>query len=309
MNQIQTHRIDLTATLCSVGSLLCWSIGPIFIKYLTGYFDSWSQNFFRYLVACLFWIPGLIIDYRRKTFDSSLWRKALAPAAINVIMQSFWAASFYYINPAFMTLLSKSSIVWIIGFSLVVFPQERRLIRSKRFLAGLALSLLGLMSVILFKRDFAVEGTPRGIALGLAAAFSWALYSISVRAAFKNVNSRQGFCVISIYTVIGLAIAAALFARPWRFLPATPWPWTCILISGITGVALSHVLYYAAMKRIGVTIPALVLLATPFSVLAVSSVVFDESLTGIQWFGGLVLVAGSAISILAQQSLRRAVAR
>jgi len=47
-------------------------------------------------------------------------------------------------------------------------------------------------------------------------------------------------------------------------------------------------------------------LAQPFSVLAISNVVFGESLNALQLLFGVVLLAGSALSIWAQQHLRRA---
>jgi drug/metabolite transporter (DMT)-like permease len=62
-------------------------------------------------------------------------------------------------------------------------------------------------------------------------------------------------------------------------------------------------LYYSAIKRIGATIPSLVLLATPFIVLAASSVIFGERLSGSQIVFGLVLLAGAALAIWTQQHL------
>jgi drug/metabolite transporter (DMT)-like permease len=60
------------------------------------------------------------------------------------------------------------------------------------------------------------------------------------------------------------------------------------------------------MRRIGATIPALVILAQPFIVLTVSYIVFGESLNGLQLLFGLVLLAGSALAIWAQQHLAAA---
>ena len=75
------------------------------------------------------------------------------------------------------------------------------------------------------------------------------------------------------------------------------------MISGIMSISLSHVLYYAVLRRIGATILSLVLLSTPFIVLAISNVFFGEFLNLPQWLFGLVLLAGSALAIWAQQHL------
>ena len=300
------RRVDIVATFACIGVLSCWTVGPISIKYLSSYIDSWTQNLLRYSVGCLFWLPFLAINIKRKRIDSKLWRKALLPAAANVTMQSLWAAGFYYVGPAFMALLAKSSVIWIAGFSLIFFADERGLVKSKRFWLGLMFSVIGVVGVIYYKQDFAASGTMAGIVIALACAFMWAVYTLSVRIAFRDTDSRSGFSVISIYTVAGLLVLGISFGQLGQCVTMVPKGWAVVVISAVIAIALGHVLYYTAMKRIGATIPSLVILAQPFSVLAISNVIFDESLNAIQLLFGVVLLAGSALSIWAQQHLRRA---
>ena len=198
------RKVDVSATFACIGAMSFWTLGPIFIKYLTGYVDSWTQNLLRYSVACLVWLPFLVFSIKTKRLDTRVWRRAVVPGAANVIMQSLFAYAFYYIGPAFMVLLTKSSIIWITSFSLIFFPEERTLVKSKRFWSGLALSAMGVIGVMYFKEDFTAAGTLTGIAFALGMAFMWAVYIISARIAFKDIDSRHGFSVISIYTVAGL---------------------------------------------------------------------------------------------------------
>jgi len=305
MNTINVRKIDIFATLSCIGVLACWSLGPIFIKYLTGYIDSWTQNLLRYSVACLFWLPFLLKAVKRGQIEPKLWRKAIVPAAANIAMQSLWAAGFYYVGAAFMVLISKSSVIWITAFSLVFFADERGLVRSKRFWLGLAFSITGVIGVIYYKQDFAASGTITGVIIAVVCAFMWALYVISARITFRDTDSRIGFSIISIYTVVGLFMFGIIFGRIEQCLKMGIWPWVSIVISAVTAIALGHVLYYAAMKRIGAMIPALVILAQPFTVFAISRVVFGESLSSLQLLFGLVLLAGSALAIYAQQHLKR----
>ncbi|MHC4808173.1 MAG: DMT family transporter [Planctomycetota bacterium] len=195
------RKVDLSATFACVGVLFCWSLGPIFISYLTGYVDSWTQNLLRYSAACLFWLPFLLLSIKRKQIDARIWRKAILPAGANIIFQSLWAGAFYFIGPAFMVLLTKTSVIWIAGFSLIFFPEERPLVKSKRFWSGLALSAMGVIGVMYYKVDLAATNTIIGIFIALATAFMWGVYTVSVRIAFRNTDSRSGFSVISIYTV------------------------------------------------------------------------------------------------------------
>ena len=304
MNPTGRGKINTQATLACLAALLCWSVGPIFIKYLTGHLDLWTQNLLRYLSACLFWLPFLIWSMHNKRLDKNVWRRAILPASANIILQSFWAGAFYYLDPAFMNLIVKSSVIWIAGFSLIFFVEERGLIKSGRFWSGLILSMTGVAGVLIFTEDFGSERKIIGVIIALAAAFFWGLYTVFIRIAFRNIDSRAGFGVISIYTVAGLTILAVLFGDIGQSAKMPAWPWACVVISGIISIALSHVLYYAAIRRIGATIPSLVLLATPFTVLAISHVVFKESLNGPQLVFGLILLAGAALAIWAQQHLR-----
>jgi drug/metabolite transporter (DMT)-like permease len=283
MNSASSRKFDTTATFACIGMVACWTVGPIFIKFLTGHLDFWTQNMLRYLAACLFWLPFLLRSAKTKRLETKVWRKAVLPAAVNIAMQCFWASAFYYLSPAFMVLLIKSSIIWIAGFSFIFFVDERTLAKSKRFWLGLALSAIGVVGVMVCKEDFAAKKTITGIALALAASITWGMYTVFAKMAFKDIDSRSGFSVISIYTVAGLCMLALMFGKVSDCTRMAVWPWACVVISGVVSIALSHVLYYATMRRIGATIPSLVLLAQPFTVLAISAVVFGESLSGLQW--------------------------
>jgi drug/metabolite transporter (DMT)-like permease len=304
-NYSDTRNIDLSATLALIGTVAFWSLGPIFITYLTGYLDSWTQNFLRYIVACCFWLPFLFFSIKKNKFDHRIWRKAVLPAAANLAMQSFYAGAFYYIGPAFMVLLTKTNIIWIAGFSIIFFPEERPLAKSKRFWFGLALSATGVLGVMYFKEDFATVKTMTGIILALSMSVMWAIYTLSIRIAFKDIDSRQGFSVISIYTMAGLFMLTILFGDLTDCMHIGFWQWICVVISAILGLALGHVLYYITIQRIGATIPSLVILAQPFIVLAISYFIFAESLNLFQILFGAVLLTGSVLAIWAQQYLKQ----
>jgi len=305
MNTANIRKFDITATFACLGTLSFWAVGPIFIKYLTGYVDSWTQNLLRYSVGCLSWLTFLLFAIRRKQIDTKIWRKALLPAVPNIVMQCLWAGGFYYIGPAFMVLLTKTSIVWVAAFSFILFADERALVRSKRFWLGLVLSAIGVVGVMYYKEDFAATKTIIGIIIALACAFTWAMYIVSVKIAFKDIASHHGFSVISIYTTAGLFVLALLFGRIGECVAMGVWQWACVVISGVTAISLGHVLYYVAIKRIGATIPALVILSQPLLVLAISNIVFGESLNAIQLLFGLALLIGSALALWAQQHLKQ----
>jgi drug/metabolite transporter (DMT)-like permease len=298
-------RIDAAATTATLGALVCWSMGPIFIAQLAQHIDSWTQNALRYAVACLFWLPLLVHFMRTERFDKRTWKLAIPPSIANVTTQSLWAAAFYYITPAFATLLAQTSVLWVATFSLIFFADERPLARSSRFWAGLLLSAVGVFGVLYFKEGFGTRTMTTGVLIALAWGFTWGLYAILVKITMKGIDSRSGFSVISIYTTLSLWAAMLFFGKPARCLEMGLGPWTVVVISGIVSIALGHVLYYAAAKRIGATIPLLVNLAQPIIVLAVSGVLFGERFNHPQLFFGVILLIGAGLSVWAQGHLKR----
>jgi len=301
---MEKEKIHTKGTLYCLMALVCWGSGPVFIKLLSLSLDSWSQNFFRYSVACLFWLGFLCWKYHQREVAHSVWVKAILPSAANIIMQSFWVMAFYYINPAFMVLLSKSSILWIILFSMVLFADERQLLKSKYFWYGFILAISGLIGVIVFKKDFTTETKLIGIIFTITASFFWSIYTVSVRAVFSGYDSRIAFSVISIYTAIGLGVLAFIFGTPSDVINIPYKPWLYIVVSGILSIAMSHTFYYGAIKRIGATITSIVLLSQPLLVFGISAIVFGEQLSPLQWIFGTVLLAGAAIAIWSERFLK-----
>lgn len=295
----------MVATASCLGALYFWALGPLLIRYLTEALDSWTQNALRYSVGCLFWLPVLAYFMRTGRFERRTWRLALAPGLANLIMQALWAESFYHIGPAFAVLLSKTSVLWVAAVSLVFFPDERPLARSLRFWTGLSLSVTGVAGVLYFEKDFAAAGTTLGVAIGLACALMWAVYTLSVKITLRDVDARASFAVVSLYTSVGLWIGALIFGHPRQCLTMGAGPWAAVVVSSVTAISLAHVLYYLAIQRIGATIPVLVVLSQPLLVYGVSSVVFHERLAGLQLLFGLVLLLGAGTAVWAQEHVKK----
>ena len=270
---------------------------------MTGYLDTWTQNALRYLLACFVWTPYLIVQIRQDGVPRDLWKKALIPATLNVIQQILYTTSFYYIEPAFMSLLVKTSLLWIMIFALLLFPDERGLLRSPFFWAGFPLCITGVVGVLVLREGFTVQATTIGVVLTLACALSWGAYTVSVRYFLADVGTRTGFAVIAVYTTVELVVLAALFGDPMQSLRMPLRGWLVVAGSSILGIALGHVLYYVAIRKMGATITALFLLVTPLGVYAVSSQMFGESLELRQWIFGLVLLTGAALVLWSQRSL------
>lgn len=293
-----------SAALFCIGFLLCWTIAPLYIEALTGVLDSWTQNFLRYASAFLFWLPFLLWTAAQSTLPKRLFVRALVPSVFNVAGQSCYAAAFYYAEPGFVTLVTMTLVFWVALFSMGLFPAERRLLRSGPFWVGIALSVVGVCGVVMFHPDFSARATLLGTLLAALMAVCWGCYTVSVKALLGHVDSRLSFSVITIYTAFGLGVLAFLVGHPADALHLDALHWSHVILSALTGIAFGHVLYYAAIRRIGASIPTMFLLLRPFSVLVVSAFLFQERLTALQWLFGCILIAGSFCFVLAQRQRR-----
>ena len=47
------------------GTVAIWSLPSLFLFYLNRFYDPWSQNFYRYAVACLAIVPFVLFQFRR----------------------------------------------------------------------------------------------------------------------------------------------------------------------------------------------------------------------------------------------------
>ncbi|MCX5632889.1 MAG: DMT family transporter [Phycisphaerae bacterium] len=301
----QKAKINISGTVFVIIAVLSWVPGPVIIKYLTNYVDFWTQNLLRYTTAMIMFLPILVFSIKTRKVDSSIWRKALLPAIPNISAQCLWASALYYINPAFMTLLSQSQLLWTMAISMALFADERPLLGNRRFLFGTLTAIIGLVGVITLKHDFTARASVIGIVISLGWAINWSLYSVAAKTALKNIDSAAGFAVISIYTTVPLAILAFIFGHVGQCTSMSSSAWIYLIISGISSIAISHSCYYAAIKRMGATIPSLAVLAQPFLILLVSHILFNETLSPAQWLFGIILIAGAAIAVLAREHLKK----
>ena len=74
-----------------------------------------------------------------------------------------------------------------------------------------------------------------------------------------------------------------------------------VAATGVVGLALANSFWFAGLKRIGVTVSYGIALLAPFATSLISTLTLKEPLTGLQWIGGTVVVAGVALLLMAKR--------
>ena len=293
-------KIDTIGTSALVGAVVCWSTVPLFLKYFTGYIDGWTANGLRYPFAALLYIPWLISFWHKGMLSARMWKLALVPAGINLVSQVLWAWTPYFIDPGLMAFLVRLSTVWTVIGSFLLFADERSLLKSSLFWSGFILAMGGFVAMILGGPSTFGRSTVIGIIMVILTSIGWAGYQLSVRRNMQHIDSRAAFGMISLITAGGLLLGMFSFGQPHQALQMPAGVFVLVFLSGLVGIAMAHLLFYVALKRVGVAIASSTNLVSAFITALFSRVLFHEVLTWTQWTAGMALVVGGILLTRAQ---------
>ena len=265
------------ALLMIVGTILCWSIGPILIRSVKDVFPVSFQNFGRYLVSLAVIWPASFLSARRGDAGVFLRRplvwRILAIAAANFAFQATFTWGLYLVMPALFSLVFKSGVVISVLLAALFFPDERRV------LAG------------------AVLGP--GVLVILVSTTAWALLSNLVKKWLPGISSSRALAVVFALNA-PLFLIVHLFQAGVGVPAASAAAWLTMLASGLISVGLAHYLYYRAVPVIGVSLAVTLDLVRPVVVAVLSFLAFGERLAPLQAVGGALLLGGSYLAIRAR---------
>jgi len=264
--------------------------------------DGFTSNLLRYPIASLIYLPWLIIGFRKGT-AGRFWLAALIPTGVNILGQTLWASAPYHLGAGLMSFLGRASVIWSIVGAFFLFPEERRLARSRLFWIGAVLTAAGFIFMSWPGRGAAEGASIIGIVIMLFCSICWGLYGVTVRYVMRDLDPLFVFSVIGGYTSIGLVMMAPL-GDSGSVLKLRPFDLTMLILSSLLGIAAAHGLFYIAIQRIGVALSSLATATVPFVTLLGSAGVLGETFTMLQWGSGVVLVVGAGLATWSQRDSR-----
>jgi len=296
------------AVLCLVAALVGFGVIPIFLRSLTRHLDAWTVNAVRYSTAALFWLPFVVmLERKRKAAASpprrSVWRDALVPSAVNLGGQVGWALCPYFVEASTIGFVIRMSFLFTILFGFLLIPAERLLAGNRYFLLGAGVCVLGVGMMFLAKLRTEGRSSLPGMGILLGTAVFWGAYAVSIRRYMRGYSLRLSFGVISLYTAAALVVLMLLLGDYAALGGAGGRVWLLLIASGFIGIAFSHVLYYRGIHRLGPVVSSGILMATPFVTLTGAFLILKETMTPIQWLGGLSVVAGGVLLVKAKAQI------
>jgi len=295
----QRHRLS-RGYLALFTTVAIWSVPSLFQYYLNRFYDPWSQNFYRYSVACVAIVPFVYYQIRRGApkIDLHAIRLCLIPCIPNVIHQITQVIALFYMGPGVYAIFIRSTVIFTALLALIFFPEERDIIRQWRFQAGTVLGLIGAFGVIWFQAgSHARHIALPGIAIAFTASFCWALYSILVKRPSARLGSVRSFGIISVITSAMLLPLTCLFGEIATPLYVGVHVNLILIISAVTCITIAHVLYYVAIQEIGVALAQTLQLLCPLGALTLSAWIFGEHLTTAQIWSSAILLLGAFLAM------------
>jgi drug/metabolite transporter (DMT)-like permease len=314
-------RIEVLGTAALLCGIACWGAVPVFLRELSRSVDAWTANGLRYPFAALLYWPVLLIALRRGAVPRNIWRLALVPALFSFLGQIFFALAPYYLEAGLVGFLIKLSIFWTAFGAMLLFPDERSLLRDARFWIGFVLAGSGLGGLALLRGVRGADFDRIGIGIAFFCGLFFGLYAVSVRRYLRGVRSYVAFGAVA--QIVSLGAIALMILRWTLFREHVAAPdgsrdfatfletaelrtWLLLAISSVIGIGISHTLYFVAIQRLGPTLASSGHLIGPFVTIGLGRAMLGESLGSAELGAGITMLAGGASLILAQDSVLRA---
>lgn len=113
----------------------------------------------------------------------------------------------------------------------------------------------------------------------------------------KRYGGQMGFIDFFFYRLLftTLTLAAITLTRPWT-VNAPPTIWLLIVVAGTVDIVISRTLYYLALRRLPMSLHAIILTISPVVTLGWAYLFFDTFPNPLQLVGGATVIVGVALA-------------
>jgi drug/metabolite transporter (DMT)-like permease len=286
--------IALHIGLCA----LTWGFSFVCMKLMNGEVDIWTMAFARSLLAALAigaWVMALgqmpWPDSRGEALD---W---IVLGSVNGWIPNILVAfALERMAAGMASMVQAATPMFTALFAHLLFADERL---TPMKAAGIAVGFLGMLLLLGPRIGGGAELAGIAAMLGVVMAYG----SGNIYARFRRAQrperlalGQQGFSAI-----VSAALAAAI-AGPMAIIIAFERHWLLLGVLGLVCTALPIALFMRLITRAGPTRASMVSYAAPATAVFMAVLVLGESLALMQVIGGLVIIAGVAMTTLARSA-------
>lgn len=192
-----------------------------------------------------------------------------------------------YIDPGTGALLLKSSIIFSLGFG-VVWLRERLVSTQK---IGALIAIAGVITITFQPGDYLRIGS----IIALTAAVMYALHNALFKRYGGGMSLPDFFLFRLSSTTVFLLIV--VIARNELAMPPGWQAWTILFLTGTVNIALSRGLYYLTLKRLNLSLHAIILTLSPVVTIGWTLLLFGVWPTFQQLIGGAAVIIGVMMTV------------
>lgn len=305
----RTKRFDLPAVAAVTCAVVCWSSTPLFVHFLVGKLGVWNLNGFRCVLVALFMFTTLAILRRqshhhpRYQLTRSAWTFGLGLGALGALGAVLYVGALKFLAPGLFALLHEQYILWAILFAALLYRDERAMFRRGAFWLGLLAAVTGSVGLILIRHQGNYQGHWQGVLLVFIWAMVWVVYGLIIKRATRRIDPMVVYAATTFFCMIFLFTLMLLKGNPRVIFDIPPSLLLLTVLSAFFNLFLPHLCLFWATRRLGFLIPQIGLLGTAFLTPLGSYLIFDERLRPVQWFFGILLVAGVGLTLIIEQKI------
>jgi len=296
LNKFYCGVILILISACS------FALMPIFALY--AYQGNATVNtilFLRFALAAIIFFIYIAIKVEKVVISRSLFRSLLFIGGILYTLQSsLYFESVKYISTSLQALLFYTYPIFVALLSFLIDIERP----NSKLIASIAISVFGL---------FLVLGTSfkmlnfLGTFLALGAAAVYSVYIIISNRVTKDISPvvTSAFITLSsafAFLIMGLSTNSLTFS----FARSA---WLPILGIVLFSTVISIFTLFRGMELLGSTRAAILSMIEPLTTIALSSMLFHDRLTPLQWLGGILVLVGAVMVVISKEQRRESVSR
>ena len=283
-----------SAELALLVTVVIWSLNFTAVKVGIGSIPPLAFFVARFSVgAAVTVLVALRLDGRPRFRRADLPLLVLAALVGITINQAAFVLALHETTASNTALLIGTIPVWT---SIIAIATRQERLALHHWI-GVGVGLLGVAFIVFGGTTGRIDSPSfLGEILALVTAASWALYSVLIRplmARYTALSLSSFMMVVGTAAMVPFALPELLSAH-WAAIPGEAW--LGLLYAALLSVALTNVLYFTAIKRVGASRATLYVYLEPFLGVMFATLLLGDRATLVQLAGGLVVVAAIVVA-------------
>lgn len=272
--------------------VFAWGIEYIFAKQALDVMEPLTLVFFKYLIGFV-----LCLAIKLKAEGRSLIRKKDIP--IFIFCAVVGEVGYFYLEYTAIGYLPVSLVTIILALvpalSIVIDKVLYKKTATRKMIAGIILSIVGIALVIGMDLDILLQGRLIGYLLAFGAVIAWNLYNFLT----ASLHDRYQYITLTLNQIVCSFLLCAPYALanlpdPGRITAGVAGG---VLFLGLVSTGIGFIIYVRSLDILGPTVTAIFSNFLPVTTTLFGWLILKESILPVQMAGGAVVIAAGCLVI------------